>query len=44
MQQPETIEMEPASHPNYVVLKRRFGMDAEPDLRYRQALTENKEP
>jgi hypothetical protein len=26
------------------VLKRRFGMDAEPDLRYSQALTENKEP
>jgi hypothetical protein len=44
MWQPETIEIEPATQRNQAVLKRRFGMDAEPDLRYSQALTENKEP
>jgi integrase len=42
MQQPETIEIEPATQRNQAVLKRRFGRDVGPDLRYSQALLGHK--
>jgi hypothetical protein len=44
MLQPETIKIEPASHPYSVVLNTYFRRDVAPDLLYIQALNENKEP